>query len=209
MILVLIFCFSFFLGSIPFGYYIAKLFAGIDPRTQGSGNIGATNIARVVGKPWGLLVLILDALKGALPLIILSDHESIPQEYKIGIRLGLGLTSILGHIFTPFLGFKGGKGVSTALGVFLVLLPIPMLSTIPIFLLTYFISKKVSLCSMVSAGFLPINYWIWSKMDVIPFHREEILLLFFIFILILFSHRANIRRLLQGDENSIEGSHHD
>jgi glycerol-3-phosphate acyltransferase PlsY len=209
MILALLFGITFLIGSIPFGYYVAKLVAGIDPRTQGSGNIGATNIARVVGKPWGLLVLILDAAKGAIPVIVFANHDSIPEEYKIGIRLGLGITAILGHIFTPFLGFKGGKGVSTALGVFIVLLPIPVLTGIPIFILTYVLSKKVSLCSMVTAGFLPINYWIWTKFGVIPFHSIEIVFLFIIFLLILYSHRSNISRLLRGEENTIEGHHHD
>ena len=109
--------FSFLLGSIPFGYLIGR-FKGIDVKESGSGNIGATNVSRVLGKKYGLVVLVPDALKGAVPVFLLGYLGN-----PLTVRILSGILAILGHCFSPFMGFKGGKGVATSLGVFIIVSP--------------------------------------------------------------------------------------
>lgn len=196
MLKVLIFVIiSYLLGSLPNGLYVANL-KGIDIRNEGSKNTGATNVFRVMGPKFGILVLVLDALKGFLPLIIAE---------KFGIRgntlVLIGVIAVVGHTFSPFLNFKGGKGVATSLGIFLYLAPIPMVITLLMFLIVVGITKYVSLGSVLASVvlpllilFIPVNEKLGNK--VIVFIISALLGSY-----IIYKHRANIQRLKNGTEN--------
>jgi glycerol-3-phosphate acyltransferase PlsY len=183
--------FGYLLGSVPFGLVLAKLFSQVDPRKIGSKNIGATNIFRTAGKTLGILTLIGDVLKGMAPIWIaiqwsLSDHW-------IAIA---GLSPFLGHIFPIFLGFKGGKGVATALGIYLVISPIAVVIEFLLFSMLVWKWRFISLGSICCATTMPI---------LISFFRSDSRAYFVLSViigaLILFRHQSNISRLLQGTEN--------
>ena len=180
---------SFFLGSIPFGYLVGKL-KGVDVRNYGSGNIGATNVSRVLGKKWGLLVLFLDALKGVLA-VFLAKVFSLPQEFQIAA----GVLAVAGHCFSPWLKFKGGKGVATALGAFLVISPKITLLSLIIFLAVFFSTRYVSLSSITAALSYPILFKFIERPSSLSF-----ILISLGALLIVFKHRSNIERLLKGEE---------
>ena len=180
---------AFIFGSIPFGYVIGKL-KGVDVRQHGSGNIGATNVSRVLGKKYGALVLFLDALKGALPVLILKILE-FPLEYQVLS----GFFAILGHCFSPFLKFKGGKGVATGLGVFLVVSPKITLVAFFIFLLVFFLTRYVSLSSITAALSYPVIFRLFGK----PSDFTSLLIFLTAFV-VVGKHYQNIIRLLKGEE---------
>jgi glycerol-3-phosphate acyltransferase PlsY len=183
--------FGYLLGSVPFGLLLARLFSHIDPREIGSKNIGATNIFRTAGKTLGILTLVGDVLKGVAPVWI-ATHWNLPDHW---ITIA-GLSSFLGHVFPLFLGFKGGKGVATALGVYLVISPIALVIEILLFLILVWKWRYISLGSMFCAATMPI---------LIAFFRSDsrayFVLSVFIGALILYRHQSNIVRLLQGTEN--------
>ena len=187
--------FGYLLGSVPTGLLLARLFSKVDPRKEGSRNIGATNIFRTTGKALGILTLVGDALKGALPVWI-AIFWQLPPVW-IGIA---GLSPFLGHIFPVFLGFKGGKGVATALGIYLVISPIAVLIEMFLFAGIVWKWKYVSLGSILSALTMPI---------LIAFFRDDSQVYFalslIIAALILLRHQANIARLLSGTENKWKG----
>lgn len=182
---------AFFLGSIPTGFLIVRASKGIDIRKTGSGNIGATNVGRVLGK-WGFaLVLLLDALKGFLPtLLVLLLFGLYPA---IASFCG----SFLGHIFTPWLGFKGGKGVATGLGAFLALDPLAMAVGVGVWLITFLIGRYVSLASIVAA--LGVFLFITFLQGSFPLS----ILSGAAALLVWFTHRSNMKRLLEGTENRV------
>jgi len=178
---------TYLLGSIPFGLIISKLF-GKDIRKEGSGNIGATNVTRVLGKKAGLLVLILDMLKGFLPIYI--------AKYIFDTKLVslLAIASVIGHCFSIFLKFKGGKGVATAIGVLLALSSKTTLIVIMFWLGVFLVSGYVSLASMLSASIS----WV-----VINFIENDIYYTYAAFIIgliIILKHKDNLDRLLKGTE---------
>lgn len=181
---------SYFLGSIPTGVILAKVFAGRDIRREGSGNIGATNVARVLGKKIGVLTLVGDLLKGFIPVFAGCYLIS-------SLLLGclMGLAAFLGHLFPIYLGFKGGKGVATALGVFLYLSPVVILIEVVIFAAVVGISRYVSLGSLIAAATMPILLLLMS------FPQAVVLLSIAFALLIFIKHRSNIERLLGGTEN--------
>jgi len=186
---LIVFLFSFLSGSIPFGYLIGRL-RGVDVRNYGSGNIGATNVSRVLGKKYGALVLLLDALKGALPVLILKV-SGFPQE----LQVFAGFSAVLGHCFSPFLSFRGGKGVATGLGAFLVISPKVTLLALLIFIFVFFLTRYVSLSSITAALSYPIIYKVLEKPSEISF----------IFVslsaaTVVIKHHQNIKRLLKGEE---------
>ncbi len=202
---VLIAIVSYFIGSIPFGLLMTRWIKGVDLRTFGSGNIGATNTSRVLGKKWGTVVLLLDVGKGLLPTLLLWR--------VLGAELGAshakvlsGTCAILGHVFPVWLGFRGGKGVATALGVAAVLAPWATLAAAGTFALVFFTTRIVSLGSVLGAAafagiqiFLLAPHWfnqnVWSLTAfsaVIP-------------TLIIVWHRSNIQRLLRGEEQALSG----
>lgn len=191
--------FSYLFGGIPVGFILAKQVRGIDIREHGSRNIGATNVGRVIGWKFGFLALLLDALKGAIPVISASYIDS---PYSLTTtEILLGSVAILGHTFTPFLHFRGGKGVATALGVYMTLVPIVTLCALLIFFIVYKISGFVSLGSILATLSMPLWYFGSSKV----LHSADYQpIIFFVlvatFFLITYSHRENIKRLVSGKE---------
>jgi len=187
--LLIVFILSFLLGSVPFGYLIGKL-KGVDVRNYGSGNIGATNVSRVLGKKYGLLVLFLDALKGAAAVLI-ARAAGLPTEYQVLA----GISAIAGHCFSPWLGFKGGKGVATALGAFLVISPKTTLVAFLIFLAVLLTTRYVSLSSITAALSYPLLYKVFEKPSSFSFIVVSLGAL-----LIVAKHHSNVKRLLKGEE---------
>jgi len=183
--------FGYLFGSVPTGLLLTKLFSKIDPRKMGSKNIGATNIFRTAGKRLGILTLVGDLLKGAIPVVIAIQWG----ESDLWIAIA-GLTPILGHIFPIFLGFRGGKGVATALGTYLVISPIAVFIECLIFAGIVWKWKFISLGSLTCATTIPI---------LTAFIRSDSKAYFMISViiaaLILYRHQSNISRLLQGTEN--------
>lgn len=191
----LVFCiFAFLFGSIPWGYLIGRT-KGIDLRKVGSGNIGATNVMRVIGKKEALITLLLDILKGVIPVTIV---KVIPHYGENVILLGLvGILAILGHCFTPFLKFKGGKGVATSIGVLLAYMPLAGLVTIFIWIITVKISKISSVGALVSFALLPLNVYIIG-------YPEEFLIFAGLFTIVIYlRHISNIKRLIKRIEPKI------
>lgn len=182
---------SYILGSLPFGYIVGRI-KGYNLREEGSGNIGATNVMRVVGKKEGILVFILDLLKGFIPVIYFSLVSPV-----IGIVAVLG--AVLGHITTPFLGFRGGKGIATGFGGVLALMPVPALCSFGIWGVLILITRRVSIGSLGGALSLPFLYFFLTDSVSIPVLILAILLPVGIFI----THRSNIKRLIRGEESSL------
>ena len=183
---------SYFIGAIPTGVILAKAFAGRDIRQEGSGNIGATNVTRVLGKKVGALTLVGDLLKGFLPV-----WAGAAITGSIDVACLMGLAAFLGHLFPIYLGFKGGKGVATALGVFLFLSPLVILIEVVVFAASVAIWKYVSLGSMLAAGTMPVLLYLLSS-------PMPVVLLSIVFaILIIIKHSSNIQRLLSGTENKV------
>lgn len=180
---------SYLLGSIPFGYLIFYFTEGKDIRTTGSGNIGATNVLRSKGKLAGLLTLALDILKGALPVIYGRIHFNLPWLVLLG-----ALAVVLGHVFPIFLKLRGGKGVASLVGVFLVFYYPALLVFLAVFFLTLKLTRFVSLASLL--GTTALFFCILFTQVV-----ETAVVVFAMLLLIVFRHRANIQRLLAGNEN--------
>jgi glycerol-3-phosphate acyltransferase PlsY len=186
---------AYLLGSIPFGLALAKLFAGSDIRKSGSGNIGATNVARVVGPAAGILTLVLDVAKGAAAVWLAGRYS---EQNSTALMLA-GVFALLGHCFPVWLGFKGGKGVATALGVFLMLSPLAALSALLVSILVSVAWRYVSLGSVSAAAAMPLlMYFLWA-----PGHAPPLVVDFgtlFAAALIIFKHDANLQRLVDGTE---------
>lgn len=191
----------YLLGGIPFGFIAGKVFKGIDIREHGSKNVGATNVFRVAGKGPGMLVYLLDALKGFLPVLISKmvwPSSSVPDQWFF---IGAGLAAILGHVFTPYLKFKGGKGVATASGVLLALEPTATLIALGSFIIVLLAFGYVSLGSIAASIVFPISAAmiriIKSQNPLVPI----VAMGWLITILIILTHKKNIVRLLNGTEN--------
>jgi len=185
---------SYLVGSIPFGL-LFSMGSGVDIRREGSGNIGATNVGRLLGKKRGILTLLADIAKGFLPMFVAGQLlPGIPERNMV---IGLcGAATIIGHMFPLYLGFRGGKGVATGLGVFLYLAPAAVLSCLVVFAVTVFISGFVSLGSLLgSLTVLPV-LWFFREAD------WKIVLALFVVIMIWLKHYQNIGRLLSGTEKS-------
>ncbi|MDD2337991.1 MAG: glycerol-3-phosphate 1-O-acyltransferase PlsY [Geobacteraceae bacterium] len=189
---ILLFC-SYCIGSIPTGLLLAKAFGGVDIRTQGSGNIGATNVYRTLGRKVGILTLVGDCLKGLLP-VLAAKSLHLPGEW---IAL-IGIAAFLGHIFPVFLRFKGGKGVATALGVFLATSPLAVLGALCVFITVLVSWRYVSLASMTAAAVMPLL--------VTLIYRNPILVAMAIVIsvTVILKHLENIKRLKSGTENKFK-----
>jgi acyl phosphate:glycerol-3-phosphate acyltransferase len=183
---------SYLLGAVPTGVILAKVFAGRDIRQEGSGNIGATNVTRVLGKKVGALTLVGDLLKGFIP--VWAGFHLVSSMEVVCL---MGLAAFLGHLFPVYLGFKGGKGVATALGVFLYLSPIVILIEVIIFAFAVGVWKYVSLGSIIAAASMPL------LLLMIAFPKPVVLLSIVSAILIIIKHRSNIQRLLSGTENKV------
>ena len=204
MITVLLILIAYVLGSIPNALWVGKTFKNIDVREHGSKNTGSTNAARVLGAKLGIFTLILDILKGALPtyLGIVLGADLLTRMTGIDKLdvIVIGMAAILGHTFSLFLKFKGGKAVATTLGVFLVLVPYAILILLVIFFVIFGLTRYVSLASIVSAVALPITVYLTTR------HIPLTILGIIIGLLVIIRHKENIKRLINGTESKLSFS---
>jgi glycerol-3-phosphate acyltransferase PlsY len=186
---------AYLLGSIPFGLILAKLFGGTDVRKEGSGNIGATNVARVAGPLAGILTLLLDAAKGAAAVLVAGRYSNDSAMWM----MIAGLAALVGHCFPIWLKFKGGKGVATAAGMYLALCPLAFLGGLILFILVVGFWRYVSLGSISAALAMPmLMYFLWA-----PHHASPPVITFgalAVAMLIVYKHDANLQRLVKGAE---------
>ena len=181
---------AYLIGSIPFGYLIVRQKLGGDIRESGSGGTGATNVSRRAGKVAGLLTLLLDAAKGSVAVLIAKTVTG--DEWVIAFA---AIAALVGHIFPMWLGFRGGKGVATGVGVFLVLAPVALLCAGAIFAGVVAVTRYVSLASITAAALIPAFVWLMTD-DFWPLLVASVVGA----MLIIFAHRGNIRRLVEGTE---------
>lgn len=185
---------AYLMGSIPTGYLWGRA-RGIDIRTVGSGNIGATNVMRVLGKGPGMVVLLVDALKGWLP--VFAGPRLLPELDRVTLQIVACVAVIAGHNWTCWLRFRGGKGIATSAGALMAFLPGPLLCGLGVWLAVLAVSRYVSLASICAAALLPAATWWWT--------REWTLTVFTAVLaaVAIYKHRSNIRRLVAGTENRV------
>ena len=189
---------AYLIGGIPFGFLIGKL-RGVDVRTVGSKNIGATNVFRTVGKKWGLLAFFCDVMKGFLPTLLATSFAPHPSS----LPLCVGITCVVGHMLTPYMKFKGGKGVATAFGALIALVPATVGIAFAIFSLIFACSNYISLGSCVAATSLAVMVWV-PFLDHAGYKDLPLcILVTLIAAFIVWKHRSNIGRLIRGEENKI------
>ncbi len=183
---------SYLIGAVPTSYLAGRLAKGIDLREHGSKNLGATNVYRLLGWGWAIPVALIDVLKGAVPVALIAPRV----DGRAWIPVACGIAAVLGHVFSPYVRFKGGKGVATAAGMFLALAPLAVLCAFPVWALVVWLSGYVSLGSVVTAALFPV--WVRLTRPDAPhaFYAAVALA-----ALIVVSHRANLRRLVAGTEN--------
>lgn len=192
---------AYLLGSIPTAVWVGKSYYGIDVRAHGSKNAGATNTFRVLGKKPGIIVLLIDVLKGATAVLLpyLFLHDTIEYERLIQIQLLTAILAILGHVFPLFANFKGGKGVATSLGIIIGIHPPAAGICLAVFLLVFILSKYVSLGAIITAISFPL-------LIIFLFHVESIWLRGFSILLgsvVVLTHKKNILRLVKGEESKM------
>jgi glycerol-3-phosphate acyltransferase PlsY len=188
-VLVILLVTAYLLGSVPTGLLLGKAY-GIDVRKEGSGNIGATNLYRTVGRRVGILTLIGDCLKGLIPVLVVN-FSSMPSDYAVWV----GLAAFCGHVFSVFLRFRGGKGVATALGVFLALAPLAVGIALAVFVVLMLVWRYVSLGSIAAAATMPIAVTLLSGGQTLK------IVTLLIAVVVIVKHHENIRRLLAGTES--------
>lgn len=189
---------SYFIGAVPNSYLAGRLFKGIDLREHGSGNLGATNVWRTLGPKFAIPVGLLDTAKGAIPVLFIAPLASDARLFA----LACGIMAVVGHVFSIFVGFKGGKGVATAAGVMLGLTPLAVLVTTAVWLLLVWTTGYSSLGSIVGAALLPLAAWLLHPAD-----RDLVWVQALVALAIIWFHRANIRRLLAGTESRFGKRH--
>jgi len=190
---------AYFIGGVPFGFLIGKM-RGVDVRTVGSGNIGATNVFRTVGRGWGLIALFLDMLKGFVPTfacrLLCAEPSWLP--------LAVGVSCVVGHMLTPYMRFRGGKGVATGAGMLFALVPALTGITFLLFAVVFAMSNYISLGSCVAATFIGAAIWIPVDWLSRGWHDlPQCVLVTVIAAFIVWKHRSNIARLAAGNENKI------
>jgi acyl phosphate:glycerol-3-phosphate acyltransferase len=188
---------AYLLGSIPFGYLLVRIFRKEDIRATGSGNIGATNVARSGAKGLGFLTLLFDLLKGYAAVEIAAHFAPGTPGLPSDLAVAAGVAAVLGHVFPVWLGFKGGKGVATALGVFLALAPLAAFCALGVFIVVFAITRYVSLASILAAFMMPVFCLLWMP-DRSPIFVGGVI---FLALLVIAKHHANIARLMQGKES--------
>ena len=194
-------CVAYLLGSIPFGYLLVRLFRNEDIREKGSGNIGATNVIRSGAKGLGALTFLLDACKGYAAVFagIAIAHRATSDSLEVQNAIAVAaIFAILGHIYTVWLRFKGGKGVATAFGVFLALVPYAALAALGVFIVAFALSRYVSLASILAAIAFPIFAMLWKHE---PRSVSLVAVIICVPVLVIAKHHQNIARLLQGTEH--------
>ena len=201
ILLVTVLLLAYLLGSIPTSVWLGRAFKGVDLREHGSGNAGATNAFRVLGKPIGTVVLLLDMLKGflAVNLALLQQEILAGSEAWMILKIGLGLLAVVGHIFPVFAGFRGGKGVATITGIGLAIHPFAALTAMGVYLLVFLLTRISALGSLFAVLTYPV-WIIWVfKTDYLSIRIFSLLVV----LLVLITHRSNIQRLVQGEEKSL------
>ncbi len=211
--LIIIVILAYLVGSIPNSIIIAKSVKGIDIRQHGSGNAGGTNVFRVLGWKYGVLTILLDAMKGAIAVILIARlylgdfpfPNATPFDDFTLVQIIAGLSAVIGHVWTIFADFKGGKGIATSLGFLIAIITVDMLLAMAVFFLVVTISRYVSLGSIAAAISVPLILVIRENVFHVDIPGYHTILPFVIFVafLVMFTHRANIGRLLKGNENQI------
>jgi len=205
---------SYLIGSIPSALIIGKLFKKIDIRNYGSGNLGSTNAFRVLGVPLGILVQSMDISKGLIAVLVVTNifysnlpfTNYTPFEDITVLKIIAGISAVLGHTFSVFANFKGGKGINTALGMLISLSPVDVGISIGFFILIVLSSGYVSLGSIVASFFFPVIMFIRENIFKVEIYGYKTLIFFSIGIslLLIYNHRENIKRLLNGNENRFD-----
>ena len=191
MTIIILTILAYLLGAVPFGLLVARM-KGVDIRKEGSGNIGATNVLRVIGKGWGIFTMILDALKGFIPAFFFPMLGNVEPVYGVLF----GFMAIIGHTFPIYLKFKGGKGVATSAGMLLGVAPVAIGVGLFFFIITVVISRYVSLASILAA--IAVGITVWFEGDKVMVVKVAISIMS---LLVIWLHRENIKRLMNGTEN--------
>jgi acyl phosphate:glycerol-3-phosphate acyltransferase len=213
ILLAIIVILSYLVGSIPTSIIISKALKGIDIRNHGSGNAGGTNVMRVLGWKQGLLVIILDALKGAFAVVVIArlfygplpfENASPFDDFTL-VQVIAGVAAVIGHVWTVFAGFKGGKGIATALGMLLMIITVDMLIAVGVFILVVTISRYVSLGSLIAAVSIPLTLILRENVFHVNISGYNTLLPFVIFLslFVIYTHRKNVVRLFNGTESKL------
>lgn len=209
--LVIIIAQSYVIGSIPTALIISKKFFGMDIRDHGSGNMGSTNVFRVLGWKWGLLVQVADILKGLVAVLLVAFffetqmpfENRTPFEEATVVQFIAGLSAVLGHMFSMFAGFRGGKGINTSLGMLIAIAPVEVAVALGIFMLLVFSSGYVSLGSIIAAISVPSTMAIRHNIMGVQIEGYQIVVhaCLLLSAIVIWAHRKNIQRLLRGTEN--------
>ena len=213
LLLAIIILFSYLAGSIPSSIILSKIVKGIDIRNHGSGNAGGTNVMRVLGWKYGILVVLFDALKGAFAVVVIArlfygplpfENVSPFDDFTL-VQVMAGVAAVIGHVWTVFAGFKGGKGIATALGMLLMIITVDMLIAVAVFILVVSISRYVSLGSLLAALSIPLTLILRENVFHVDITGYNTLLPFVIFlsIFVIYTHRKNVVRLFKGTENKL------
>jgi glycerol-3-phosphate acyltransferase PlsY len=211
--LIFLIMISYLVGSIPTSIIISKLLRGIDIRNHGSGNAGGTNVFRVMGWKWGVATILLDACKGAIVVIVVArfylDRFPFPNATPFDdftlVQIICGVAAVIGHIWTVFAGFRGGKGIATALGVLITIITLDMIVALGVFVIVVTFSRYISLGSLMAAISVPLILIVRENIFNIDIPGYHTILPFCIALtlLVIFTHRANVERLLSGTEKKI------
>jgi len=205
---------AYLLGAIPFSFVIARRLRGIDLRQHGSGNLGATNVYRTLGPAWGVGVLLLDMAKGAVAVLLMTlavdawpaARGDLPLHLTGDVwRIAAGLIAAVGHMVSPFVGFRGGKGVATTAGAYFVLAPYPLLIALGIFGIVVGVTRIVSLASITAAAVLPFAV-LFFELQSPEISRTITIVTFVVCGWVIVKHRANIRRLQEGTEKPLSSA---
>lgn len=198
---VLIIVVAYLIGSIPTSVWVSRIFFGIDIRDYGSGNAGATNSFRILGPRWGTFVMLFDMLKGlaAVKLAYLLPYYIDDESARTGLQIGLGLAAVLGHIFPIWADFRGGKGVATLFGLVLGISPWTALSCVGVFLLVLYLTRFVSLSSILASVAFPIFILVIFNVDNHAYRVFAVA----VALLVVLTHQKNISRILKGNENKV------
>lgn len=212
--LILLIIASYIVGAVPFAFLIGKYFKGIDIRKIGSGNLGSTNAFRTLGIPYGILVQLLDIAKGLIVVLLLSHmfYHNLPFKNVTPfdditlVKIIAGVSAVIGHTFSVFVGFRGGKGINTALGMLLSLSPVDVSISAGFFIVILLSSGYVSLGSIAASFLFPLVMFIRENIFKVEIYGYKTLIFFSIAVsvFLIYNHRANIKRLLTGKENRFD-----
>ncbi len=210
-LLAIIVIFSYLVGSVPTSIIVSKFAKGIDIRNHGSGNAGGTNVMRVLGWKHGFLVILLDALKGALAVVVVARLYFGPLPFAnvspfddfTLVQIIAGISAVIGHVWTVFAGFRGGKGIATGLGMLLMLITVEMLIAVGVFILVVTISKYVSLGSLIATISIPVSLILRENVfhEHINGYNTILPFVFFLTIFIIYTHRKNVVKIFNGTES--------